>query len=371
MKRGILWLGLLGKRLAKKPGFLAIALLIPLLTGLYAAAASQDQGILTVALAARDPADPMAQEVISGLMDSSELINFRYMEVSRARQAVAAGKADCAWIFPENMEEKVDAFLKSSTRDRAFVTILQREESVPLLLAKEKLNARLYDCLGIRYYLQTLRKDAPELSHLTDGELLAYRDNVELPGELFVFSQEALDASQNVHYLLSPVRGLLAVVMLLGGLAAAMYGIRDGERGTFAWLPINRRPWAEFLQIFVALTLLGVGVLAALTVAGISRGLIELPAMGLYILMLGAFCYALRRVLGKVSRVAGVLPLLVTVSLVVCPVFFDLNSLTAFQYLLPPTYFICAPQDGTYLLLMLPYTALCLGISLLCHRRFQ
>lgn len=369
MKRTLLWLGMLSKRLLKKPSFLAILLLIPLLTVAYASTAAQSSGVLTVVLAAEDPADPMAQGVISDLLGSSELICFEYMEVSSARQAVAAGKADAAWILPADMTEKVDSFLQSPNAGNAFVTICQREDSVPLMLAKEKLNARLYECLSTRHYLQTIREDAPELADLTDAEILAYRENVEIPGELFAFSQETLAASQDVHYLLAPIRGLLAVVMLLGGLAAAMYCIRDARQGTFSWLSLRRRPAAELLQILAALTLLGLGVLPALSAAGIWGGWRELPAMGLYILMLTAFCHMLRSILRTVPRLAAVLPVLLTVSLAVCPVFFDWNALTALQYLLPPTYFICGLRDGAYLLWMLPYTAVCLGLSLLCHRK--
>lgn len=369
MKRLFLWLGMLAKRLLKKPSFLAILVLIPLLTVLYASAAAQSSGVLTVALAAQDPADPMAQEVISQLLGSSELIDFRYMEVSHAREAVAAGKADAAWILPENMAGKVDAFLKNPNAANAFVTIYQREDSVPLLMAKEKLNARLYECLSVRYFVNTIREDTPELAHMTDEELLFYRNQVDIPGELFAFSQDALAASQDVHYLLSPIRGLLGVVMLLGGLAAAMYCIRDAQQGTFSWLSLRMRPMAELLQIVVALTLLGLGVVLALAAAGISGGWREIPTMGLYILMLASFCHGLRSLLRTVPRLAALLPVLLTVSLVVCPVFFDWNALTALQYLLPPTYFICGLRNGAYLLWMLPYTAVCLGISLLCHRK--
>lgn len=368
MKRGLLWLGMLSKRLLKKPGFVAILLLIPLLTVFYASAASQSSGVLTVALAAENPADPMARQVISDLSASEDLINFAVMTPSEARQAVAAGKADGAWILPRDMAEAVDGFLKDPSVGSAFVTVYQREDSVPLALAREKLNARLYECLSLRWFLQSIRRDAPELAGWTDEEILAYREAVEIPGELFALSGETLAASQNVHYLLSPVRGLLAVVMLLGGLAAAMYCIKDAEQGTFSWVSLGYRPWAELLQILVALCLLGAGVLAALFLAGIFGGWRELPAMALYILALTAFCYLLRNLLRTIPRLGAVIPVLLVVSLAVCPVFFDWTDLTALQSLLPPAYFIRALRQGAYLLGMLPYSAACLGLSLLANR---
>ena len=51
MKRMLIWLRLLTKRLYKKPVFLVILVLIPLLTFSYRVVAEQESGMVTVALA--------------------------------------------------------------------------------------------------------------------------------------------------------------------------------------------------------------------------------------------------------------------------------------------------------------------------------
>lgn len=351
---------MLAKRLCKKPSFLVILLLIPLVAGLYAAATAGQSGVVTVALAAEDPADPMAAQVIGRLTGSSQLIEFVTTDPETARNLVLRGKVDCAWLFPAEMSKNVEKFVKNPTDRNAFVTVCQREDSTLLRMAREKLSGELFEVIARTQYLLSLREDAPELS---DQQLLAYRDAVDIPGSLFAFDDGGLPAP-DTGFLLSPIRGLLAVVMLLAGMASAMYTVADRERGTFSWLPASRQPLAEFSQMLVALTLVGIAAGISLWVSGLSHGLLEIPVMILYILQTAVFCFALLRLLGTVSRLAVCLPLLLTLCLAVCPVFFDLVRLTKLQYLFPPTYFIAGIREPRYLLLTIPYSLLCLALLL-------
>lgn len=360
----LIWLWMLAKRLLKKPSFLVILALIPVLTFGYTAATAGGSGVVNIALAAGDLEDPMASEILDSLLESGPLMSFTLHETPEAaKQAVVNGKADAAWVFPEDMAARVDEFLEVPMAHNAFVTVYQREDSVLLMLAKEKLNGHIFDCLSRRSYLNYLRADSPVLAAMTDEELYAIRDSLPFPESLFTYSEELLAATRETNYLTAPVRGLLAVVMLLAGLATAMYSMADRENGTFSWLGIRLRPLAELAQMLVSLTLVGIAVGLALWASGLSRGFVELPTTVLFILATGAFCHMLRSFLGTIPRLAAVLPLLLTLSLVICPVFFDLQPLKAAQYLLPPTYFITAPMDSRYLLLMLPYTAVCLALS--------
>ena len=54
MKKALLWLWMLTKRLYKKPTFLVILVLIPALVLCYSAAAKEESGMITVALASED-----------------------------------------------------------------------------------------------------------------------------------------------------------------------------------------------------------------------------------------------------------------------------------------------------------------------------
>ena len=77
----------------------------------------------------------------------------------------------------------------------------------------------------------------------------AYYEATKIEGRLFEFStvdgEPATDLLENASYLTSPVRGLLAVVVTLCGLAGAMYAKQDEKLGTFSWMPEKKRPLAE------------------------------------------------------------------------------------------------------------------------------
>ena len=74
------WL-ILNKRLLKKPSFVVILLLIPLLVGAMGIASTgEDVGLFTVALAAQDNEDELAQKVISSLTNGSQLFHFMVLD---------------------------------------------------------------------------------------------------------------------------------------------------------------------------------------------------------------------------------------------------------------------------------------------------
>jgi ABC-2 type transport system permease protein len=278
---------------------------------------------------------------------------------------VRGGKADMAWIFEGDLETKLQAFLDQPKEKNAMVTVLLRQDDVTLRLAREKLSGALYQALSRRLYISFVRENVPELASLSDDALLQYYNTHEITDDLFAFDETdaSMASVQTVHYLTAPVRGLLAVVIALCGMATAMYYVQDTRRGTFSWVSTRALPAVELGCQLVSLANVTAVVLLALVLSGQSGSLLrELAAALLYCLCCAAFCALLRRLCGSVRMLGAILPLLVVVMLVICPVFFDFGSLRAFQYLLPPTYFINAVYSTKYLLYMAGYTGICLGL---------
>ena len=360
-----IWFRLLTKRLYKKLTFLAILLLIPALVLGYGAAAKGDSGMITVVLAQKEE-DPIAEAMIQSLDGSSQLIRYQLCDDAQtAEDLVRGGKADMAWIFHGDLETRLQEFVAQPKAKNAMVTVLLREDNVSLRLAREKLSGTLYQALSQRIYISYIRENVPEFDELSDDVLMEYYSSQEMTDKLFAFneSDSALKNVQTVHYLTAPVRGLLAVVIVLCGMATAMYYMQDTRRGTFAWVSSRRLPAVELGCQLVSLVNVTAVVLLALALSGQAGSfLLELPTALLYCLCCAAFSMLLRRLCGSVRMLATLLPLLVVVMLVLCPVFFDLGNLRSFQYLLPPTYFIQSTYNAKYLLYMMGYTGICLGV---------
>ena len=134
---------------------------------------------------------------------------------------------------------------------------------------------------------------------------------------------------------------LLAVVVVLAGLAGAMYYQQDKAVGTFARVPENRGFLLEMgSQLLILANVLGASQVA-LVLTGDTRGF--WPEAGAFVVFLFAclgFSMLLGTLLPRRNAMAVALPVIAVAMLAVCPVFFDLGFLRRFQLLFPPTYFL-------------------------------
>ncbi len=375
MKRILTWIWMLNKRLFRRPTFLAILLIIPLLTFGYGRIADQESGMVTVALA-QEGEDELAEQVIEDLLGSSQLILFLECDSDAdAVDVVIHGKADAAWIFGDDLEERISEFVADPDGDNAFIRVVQREEKVMLMLTREVLGGKALDLCALRVYLAYIRERIPEMESLSDEELLRYYDTTKLTGELFTYEQTdgtEVDKQEAAGYLMTPIRGLLAVVIVLCGLATAMYYVQDQEKGTFSWVPVHLLPGVELGCQMVSVVDVSIVMLISLACLGLTGQLWqELLVAILYSLCVASFSMVMRRLLGSIRTLGVAMPLLVMMMLLICPVFFDLGALRTAQFLFPPTYYINALYNNKYPVYMLGYTCVCFALYLLWGKLFK
>ena len=356
----LLWL--LTKRLYKKPTFLVLLVLIPVLIIGYRFAVKDDAGVLTVGLT-QQTQDPLSDRIFRDLQEDSRLIRYEvFPSPEKAKEQLQAGKLDAVWVFPENLQAHIDAYAKDPGAENAFITVLERTDNVALAFSRERLTSTLYRDVAKTVYVNHLRENAPELNQLSDAQLLEHYENTAFSSDLFTFAG-AQKNSTGESFLLSPLRGLLGVILTLCGLAAAMQYSRDEEYGTFLRTDPRQKILPEIGSQLVAVFQLAVLALLCLTVCGLSGNFLpELALLFLYTLCVAAFSMLLRQVFGSVRHLAMITPVLCVLMLVVCPVFFDAGALRKFQFLLPPTYYINAVYSPVYLGYLAIYSAVCFGL---------
>lgn len=362
------WALLLWKRLFKKPSFLLLLVIIPLLVLCYGLVSQEESGVLTVALASRAPqVEPLTRSVWDELQESQLILYVECESPEAATEMVRRGDAQTAWIFEEDLEHKIYEFIMDPSRKNAFLTIIEPEDRVMLKLLREVLSGTLFPYCSEAKFLSYLRENAPELDRLTDDQLLEYYKNAGFSSDLFVITDIAGnvtgESESEAGYLLLPVRGMLAVVAVLAGLATAMYYIRDEENGTFTLVPQRFKPLVELGCQLISLVNILLVILLSLVLTGqtVSLGR-ELLTAALYGLCVAGFSMAVRRLAGGIRGLSMASPILVVVMLSVCPVFFDLGFLRQAQLLLPPTYFVTGAYNGDYLWYMGFYTLIMLVI---------
>ncbi len=350
------WFWLAWKRLLKKPLYLSLLVLMVVLTLCYHTAVQDDSGMVSVVLAIPDETDMLSRQIVEMLTSETGLIRYTQGTVENARLLVKAGKADAAWIFPENLAEKLTAFLENRTVPA--VEVLQREETVLLRLSREKLSGALFTCCTEPVYLKYLREHAPQLEHLTDAQLVEYMERFHGNDQLFAFEQLNRMAPNAADYLRAPLRGLCGILILLCALSAALYFMQDQKAGLFQRFPVYSMTAVELGSQLAALWSTGLAAMLCLAVCGMwGAPWREILVTVLYLMCCAGFAMLLRRVCGKIPVLAGLLPVLTVATLVICPVFVQIPQLRPLQYLLPPTYYMQAVYSDRFLLLMIVYTA--------------
>lgn len=364
MGRMCKWFLMLSKRLYKKPSFLALMLLIPLCVAIFTGAARQDSGFVHILLAQEQADDTVATQVVDSLLAKKGAVLFERMDTPEAAlDAVRSGQADEAWIFPADTAAATQAFVEG--RQRYVVQVVTQEQTVVSQLAREKLSGAMYEYLAKAYYLDFIRSRFSQLDAFTDRELIAYFEEVKVSEELFVYGDPAggADNSQETNYLTSPIRGLLAVLMLLCGMATTLFYMQDEAAGTFAWVRQNRRGITALGCVVTATVNVSLVLLLSLCFSALAGNVLrEILALLLYSLCCGAFCLLLKEIFPGMRSYAAIVPLMTVVLIGICPVFFDFRNWPFFQLLLPPTYYINAAYNSQYGLYMLAYIPICLGL---------
>ncbi len=346
-RRFLLWYALLTKRLARKPAFLILLLCVPLLAGAMAVVAKQDSSIVSVALVC-DTADPAARRAADRLLHADSLVRCtEYPTEAEARAAVSASRADAAWIFRDTASDEILRFA-SGRGTRGAVLVVEREDTVFLRLAREQLAAALYPEASralFRWYL-TERLDAPD--DAPDAYFDEYYRTQIAEDPIIVFSRlDGSAAADGGSYLVTPVRGLLALLLVLTGLASAMYYDEEARRETFLRLSAGRRRLLPLLYHLTALLPMALAALLALWAAGLLGPLPrEAGLMLLYCLSAAVFSELLRKLCRTQARLGAAIPVLMAVMLALCPIFLDLKVLTPVRHLLPPYYYLNAVRSG-------------------------
>jgi len=361
------WFLLLNKRLYKKISFVFLLFFILGSVCVYAILATQESGFLQIALVRTDKEDTMSAELVQKLLSEESVILFTEVDgAEKAIDMVAAGELDSAWIFPADMAVGVETFVTEGTTGA--VTVVEREQTVFLRLSHEKLSGLLYERAAEGYYVSYIREELPELDGMDDKKLMQYFHERSINKDLFLFGNPGEGSAEGVaaSYLTAPLRGLLSVLIVLGGMAAVLYYMQDEKRQTFGWVPQRKRPWVAVACVGVATLNVTVAVLIALMAVGMSTSLLIEMACGLlYALCCAAFCLALKSLFGSTRLYGAIIPVLMVTMIGVCPVFFTLQSTMKVSLLFPPTYYINAAYNKAYLGYMVLYTVVCLAVYLL------
>ena len=371
IKRTLLLFTLFSKRLFKKAGFWLLLFAVPLSAAGVRSLSTGDSGMLHILICQENPSDPLSKEIVTHLLTERSVI--QYTLVDREEEAyhlVESGEADGAWIFPDAMQMQLDRFTAGELWEEGLIRIVEREDNIALRLSREKLFGAIYPYASYSLYQNFIRRD---LGIEADEEILR-RDfeSTAVEGSLFRFifaggDSGRPDAAQQ-NYLVTPIRGMLALTVLFCGLASTMFFLQDQEKGVLDVVPFYKKRSYLYIYQFTVIGYVALAVLAALYTCGVFVGAYrEVVWMAVYAAMCAGFCSLLQRICGSLRRLAAGIPILMLVSFVLCPVFFSVRQFKVLQYMLPPFYYLNAIHNKSFFYKMVFYCIIVYVIDLGWH----
>jgi len=368
MRKFLLWQYMLNKRLLHKKEFLILLFLIPLLIVGMTLISKEDSGVITVLLCMEDTEEALVGEIINKMLEEDSIIQYKQVDKKQAYTEVKAGKADCAWIFRKDFQNKLIGTFAGGEEEDKPILVVEQEDNVALQLARTKLYGHIFPKLAFllcENYLETEVLEGQPISvqelqehyeaNMVEGGLV--QTVYVSPDELSGLSEIATKSEQEkFSYLVAPIRGILIILIIVAGLVVTMYFLQDEERGMFAWMPLHKRRGLFYSYILGGIMDTAIVVWVCLLISeGKFLPLRELVVFLLYLPLTAVFCEFVKNVCGRKEHLAKTIPLISVSMLGLCPVFLDLGRGFAFQYLFPPTYYLRVGNDMGQLWIMLGY----------------
>ena len=355
VKKLFLWYYMLTKRLFRKWSFLVLLCCIPLMMLVSNYAMSGESGVMTIILCCEDDSHE-TQKIVDSLMDGDSVIRFKVNNnKEEAIKEVKNHKADALWCFTENFQQKLEEYAKHES-SKPVVTVYEREDNIPLELSHEKLYGALYSSFSYEVYENFVYTKLVDKNTVSEEEVAQYFDGTKRRDDIVALEKTDDAVKKDTVYLLTPLRGIMSIMVVLCGLAAAMYFLKDKKEGKYNWMSEQKRIIPAFAQCLAALVPAAVAVLLAVGFTRISVGFSrELLSMLLFVIACAGFCLVMCMLFKNSGNLGAAIPAILIVMLAVSPVFITIDMLKPIGVLMPAYYYLNSIYNASYYLYFVYY----------------
>ena len=362
---------LIQKRVALKPIFIAVLLLIVLLSAVYPLLSNGGGSVITVAIYA-DERDEAVKPVVEDLVGHRGMIVcYTVDSAEAAREAVVNGTADAGWVFLPDLNDRIGRFLSGDDPDdRAIVMCYEKENNVYLNLSRERLFTAMFESVSRAVFVEEMFRVSG--AEPTEENIRRYFSESIRKDELIEFRDGSNNLLQKQDYMISPLKGLLAILIFAGGMAAAIMCAKDEHSGIYLAVGRGRALGFKLLEIFIPTLDLGLAVYAALALLGLiaepGRDALLLFA---YVLASAALCFLLAEILRTPVRLSIALLLIILLSIAAAPIFISIGQLRALSYCLPCYHYLVGEYNDDGILYLFLYAAVCFVPALVVNRLYK
>lgn len=373
MKRMGMWILLMTKRLMKKPSFIIILVLLPVILVMYRFIITEDDGTIRACVYVPEGSEAFTEKLADNLADAEFSARFYLVDSEDDLYSdVIAGRAEVGYILPKDLKER---FLTKNWDSAVRMVVSDTSQMAPFVnefvtvviytdMMEEYIADYLVNRSGLELSDEVIRPIIREnlLKQAGSGSLfdIAYRDyykNEEV-------SREEVMAE---NYLMKPIRGTVALFVLLAGLAGLVFWFQDNAEGRFKVMSHEKRPVINYGSLLLPTALSAIVGMVCILIAGLCENIfLELLTMLLYVIFVTGVCEIIRVIVPSVNAVCAAIPILAIASYLCCPILIDLKKvLPVVSYLrkiLPPDYYL-ETFNGTALWVLAVATAVVTLVS--------
>lgn len=286
--------------------------------------------------------------VISELKNENSILNITvYEDEEEMLKAQRRGELRFAYVFDDEFTEKYE-----NNETRRTVTRFSGEDDIFAALADELVFAKIasvYARTSIEYFARTNSNIGDEYrEEVKKTALLMYDEYLDILGDVFIYETEngnvVSDEGGSASF---PVRGVLAMLVLIAALLGMQTVLNDSEKSLFLRLSPKNRNIAMLIGILMPTLLLAATLVVCVLFSAVSVGIFrEIICALLLVCSCAAFVFFISSFLKNPDSAAIIIPLAVLLSIALCPIFFDitvfLKPMRHICALLPPYYYLYA-----------------------------
>ncbi len=337
--------------------------------------AGEEAGMISIGLYTDAEEGAFARTLTDRFLTEKSVLRFTCFETEEeALTALRESHVDAVWIIPEDLDDQLRE-LAVKKRIKPVIRVIEREDDVALVFTREVLCSRIFPEFVYDSYVVYVKEHMGE-DALTLEELKSIYHSLLWKGNLFREGNagDARAGYEEENYVLAPLRGLLCIWMVIAGFAALLYHKSDERHGVYDAVPMRKRLLYLFGIQAAVLSDCGVICLLAYRMLGLTGNIFkEILCLLLFEMCIAVFCTLLGLLIKNIEGIGMIIPVIVIMMILLCPIFTDLRSIGPVRGLLPPFYYLKAVSDSSYIPHMVIYiftgAGLCGAINMISAKR--
>lgn len=356
------WIYAINKRLFFKKSFVFLLIAMPLICLFLSLGIKEKPKILNIGIYTENPLDNIAAAIVKELTESHSAIKFtQEPDKNIAIDKVSNGKLNALISLPSDMSQAINSYARMN---KPIAEIIEADKNMALSLARERLYMAFFPYISESIYYDFMIN---KLNVNDKAIAKSYYDATNTPDNFLKISFiDSKNTADKGSYLTSVMRGILAIWIIICGIAAGIYYIDDKKNGIFTWLNTREKNIISVIYLLAPLILCGVSMLLAIFVLQINSKSFTKEIVSLILLICAtvAFASLLMKIFNSSNALLGLIPMLIIALLFINPIFIDIG-IRPLQLLFPSFYYIKLVSTSTSYMHFLIYIVTLLVLNMI------